>query len=108
MMAGESRRIGIEDRLYRALGQLDEPYVRPPLCGRRADVAGKVCYFGNDGFDFLVGTPSEWQLYLSAKEFRQICFWYLYQWAFVDWFGLRSFLWYKLLSRRCAKHRRIS
>ena|ERR1700676_243754 len=85
--------------LYRRLGQIDEPYVHPPKDRRKLYFGNnEVISFNNDGLDVWIGHVDEWKFHTDHCEFRKIALWYLYQWSIVDWFGLRSYLWYKLLN----------
>ncbi len=69
--------------------------------------------FGNDGFDVMIGekwvdgdhTDEQWSLSLSTAAFRQIALWYLWRWAWGDWFGLRRRLYYWNLSRKMHAYR---
>lgn len=96
-------RISLETRLYQWLGQHDGFYTHPPLDHRKLYICEgqEVVSLNNDGFEVWIGRLDKWHWHTNTKEFRQICFWYLRQWVFVDWFGLRSWLWYKLLHRQC-------
>lgn len=106
-VATAKERIGLEKRIYRLLGQYEFPYTRPPLDQRKMYISGMVVCLNNDGFEVWIGTPDCWETHMKNAEFRKICFWYLRQWAFTDWFGLRSFLWYKLLHRQVKRNSRF-
>lgn len=89
-----------EDRIYNWLGQYDGFYTRPPLDHRKIYVNDRVISLNNDGSETWIGSPDQWYVFFKNSDFRKIAFWSLRQWAFVDWFGLRSWLWYKLLHRK--------
>jgi len=85
--------------LYRLLGQPDYPYVRPPKDRRHMYFSkDELIEFNNDGLDVWIGNVNEWTFHTTHEQFRKVALWYLYQYAIVDWFGLRSYLWYKLLN----------
>lgn len=97
-------RLSFEDWLYRKLGQYDGFYTHPPLDHRKmyihkGDYRMVVC-LNNDGGETWIGTENEWHTHMKNEEFRKVCFWFLWTWAWIDWFGLRSWVWYKLLHRR--------
>lgn len=94
----------MEEFIYKLLGQYDGFYVNPPLDKRKMYIDDKVICLNNDGFEAWIGTPNEWQTYFKNEDFRKVCFWYLRTWIFIDWFGLRSFIWYKLLHRKCERN----
>lgn len=97
----------IELFLFRALGQHDGFYTRPSLDNRKFYFhTNNLVLFNNDGHEVWMGTSDNWSWHTTHPNFRRIVFWYLYQWCVVDWFGLRSWLWFKLLGRRI--HRRVS
>ncbi len=94
----------IEDHLYRALGQYDGViYTLPPgdqSYHRRTD--DSVIKTSNDGFELWFGTPDHWDWHCKFPEARKLAWFILWTWwAKGTWFGLRSWLWYKLLARRC-------
>ena len=67
--------------------------------------------FANDAADFWIAckwTDEEtgtWHSVMAAEDFRQIALWYLWRWAWGEWFGLRRRLWYAALRRICADRR---
>lgn len=95
--------IDLEQRIYRLLGQYDGFYTHPPLDHRKKYFGTDLVCFNNDGHEVWLGTSDTWHVFYSHSVFRQICFWYLAQWIFIDWFGLRTFFWFKLLNRQCRK-----
>ncbi len=102
-LLGDKPRIDLETKLYRKLGQYDGFYTNPPLDKRKLYIDGMVISLNNDGFETWIGYPDKWAVHFRNDKFRTICFWALKQWIFVDWFGLRSWIWYKLLSRQCER-----
>lgn len=98
----------IERFLYRILGQEDYPYVRPPLCGRKFYFTeDQLIKFNNDGHDVWLGSSDSWDWHCNHREFRRIIAWYLYQWVIIDWFGLRSKIWFFLLSRKIKRNNAV-
>ena len=67
--------------------------------------------FDNDAFDVQIATKyndaehSQWSLFMAAEDFRKLALWYLWRWAWGEWFGLRRKLFYWDLHRRCEKMR---
>lgn len=66
----------------------------------------RVVSFLNDSFELGFGYSHEWHTIISRKGFHKIVRWYLRKWAFTEWFGLRRYLWYKLLFRSVNRTRR--
>lgn len=64
----------------------------------------EVVMFSNDAFEIGFGWPNRWHMFYRREDFHRIIFWYLRQWAFGEWFGLRRIIWYWLLHRRCERH----
>lgn len=96
----------MEEKLYEWLGQYDGFYTHPPLDHRKMYTKdGYVISLNNDGFETWIGTPDKWYWHTKNADFRKIALWHLRIWIFVDWFGLRSWLWYKLLHRQCRKYK---
>lgn len=98
-------KVDLETKIYRMLGQYDGFYTHPPLNGRGMVIDGKIVRLNNDGFEVWIGTADEWHTFMPNERFRSVCFWFLRTWIFIDWFGLRSFLWYKFLTRQCNRHK---
>lgn len=67
--------------------------------------------FGNDGFDLHIYTryddndESRTVAIMAAEDFRHIALWYLWRWAWGEWFGLRRRLFYWHLRRKVARYR---
>ena len=59
-----------------------------------------VVVFENDAFELGFGYPNKWHMFITRKSFHKIVRWYLWRWGWGEWFGLRRYLWYKLLHRR--------
>lgn len=61
--------------------------------------------FGNDAFDVWISTQysdeksSKYMCVMAAEDFRKLALWYLWRWAWGEWFGLRRWLFYKNLER---------
>lgn len=99
---GRPRRT-LEERAYSALGNEWCGNITPPMDHRSFYRGERVLSFVNDGWDIGVGTADEWIYIFRRDEFRWMVFTYLKAWALKDWFGLRSWLWFKLLTRKCAR-----
>ena len=104
------RRFSIEDALYRLLSEADCGNEGVPLSHRtlRAESHGceYVFCFLNDSFEIGIGYPSEWHGIYRRELIHKFIWWYLRQWTFGEWLGLRRWIWYKLLHRRCEKWNR--
>ena len=101
-------RVDLETRLYRWLGQYDGViYTDPPgdrlyMC-RTKDSVIKT---GNDGSVLWIGTPDTWYWHCRFPEARKLAWFILWNWwAKSTWFGLRRWLWYRLLARQCNRIR---
>lgn len=95
----------IEDFLYKNIGQFDGFFTHPPLDKRKFYFAkDELIMFTEDGGEVYLGTSNNWDWHTKHKEFRKIVFWYLFQWAFVDWFGVRTHVWHWLLRRQISKY----
>lgn len=69
-------------------------------------------HFGNDAFDVMIyrkfrGEKSRWALFIAAEDFRKLALWYLWRWAWGEWFGLRRHLFYWNLNREIQKQKAI-
>lgn len=64
-----------------------------------------VFSFLNDSFEIGIGWPNKWHCILRREAIHRFIWWYLRQWAFGEWFGLRRAIWYWLLSRSVARTR---
>jgi hypothetical protein len=65
----------------------------------------RVVMFLNDAFELGFGYPNEWHMIIRRKSFHKIMRWYLWNWVVFEWFGVRRWLWYKLLHRRVNRDR---
>lgn len=67
--------------------------------------------FANDAGDVHISTKftdedrSRYALMISAGDFRRLALWYLWRWAWGEWFGLRRKCFYGDLRRRMNKSR---
>ena len=65
--------------------------------------------FTNDAFNLCIDTQytdeirSKIKLMISTDDFRKLAVWYLWRWAWGEWFGLRRTLYYWDLDRRLSK-----
>lgn len=105
------RRRSVETWLYDALGEeycgsTTMPLDHRTLTWTSKDGCERVFVFLNDGFEVGFGYPHEWQVILRREDFHKVARWYVRQWAFGEWFGLRRVLWYRLLHRRVDRTRR--
>ena len=70
--------------------------------------------FNNDAHEVWIwerfeeqGSVDEsWKFSCPARAFRRMALWYLWRWAWGEWFGLRRKLFYWDLHRRCEKMRK--
>jgi hypothetical protein len=72
-----------------------DAYSRAPLI--------HVFSFLDDSFSIGIGWPDRWHCILHRPVVHAFIRWYLRQWIFGEWFGLRRVIWYWLLRRRCAR-----
>lgn len=110
------RQWAIEDRATGGLGGPPNKWAASPRYPSRQHgmSSGHEWYklaFGNDAFDVHLITKytddkeSEIRLMIAAEDFRKLAIWYLYRWAWGEWFGLRRKLFYWWLNRHVAKVR---
>jgi hypothetical protein len=52
------------------------------------------------------GDGGRWLCDLRPVVFRRIALWYLWRWAYGEWFGLRRWLFYRWLHRHVARMQR--
>ena len=63
-------------------------------------------HFGNDAGDVMIylkyagEEPERWELFIAAVDFRKLALWYLWRWAWGEWFGLRRRAFYWNLDRK--------
>jgi hypothetical protein len=58
----------------------------------------RVFSMNNDGFEVGIGYPNEWQVFMRWQAARMFAWWVFKMWV-IDWFGLRTELWYMALHR---------
>lgn len=102
--------------IFRSLLLEDGSFGGPPNNERNSpDVRGLhenvtySCHFNNDAYEIWFwqefdGEPGKWAFFLDAGAFRRMALWYLWRWAWGEWFGLRRKLFYWDLNRRWAIH----
>jgi len=61
------------------------------------DVDYVFCFL-NDSFEIGIGYPDQWHGIYRRSMIHKFIRWYLMKWIFFDWFGLRSYLYFKFLS----------
>jgi len=57
-----------------------------------------------DAFEIGIGYPDKWLCLLRREAVNKFIWWYLRQWAFGEWFGLRRVVWYCLLHRKVNRY----
>lgn len=106
MVAKGRRRRTFEGWAYDTLGSEWCGNVCPPLSKSKLYLDnGKLICFNNDGHEVWFGTSDHWAYHCTKSEFTRFALWYLWTRIAHDWFGLRTWLWYKLLFRKCASVR---
>jgi hypothetical protein len=96
----------IELFIYRMIGQYDGYYTHPPMDDRKYYYNSyDLIKFNNDGHEVWMGSSDEWHWHAKHSEYRRIVIWYLYQWIIIDWFGLRTKIWFWLLRRKVNRER---
>lgn len=50
-------------------------------------------------------SESTWLIFMNASTFRKMALWYIWRWAWGEWFGLRRSLFYWHLHRRVESYR---
>lgn len=68
-------------------------------------------YFLNDAFEIWIGETctdgdakgESWKFSCRTEHFRKFAIWYLWRWAWGEWFGLRRKLYYWDLHRRVVR-----
>lgn len=62
-----------------------------------------VFSFLNDSFEIGIGYPSQWNTILRRETIHKFIRWYLFKYVFIEWLGIRRWLWYKLLHRSVCR-----
>lgn len=65
-----------------------------------------VASFLNDSFEIGIGYPNKWHTIIRRESIHKLIRWYLRQFIFGEWCGLRRWAFYKLLHRSVERHRR--
>ena len=81
----------------------------------RAQTHDIFAYFLNDAFEIWIGETytdgdakdENWKFSCRTEHFRKIAFWYLWHWAWGEWFGLRRKLFYWDLHRRVSAIKKL-
>ena len=66
-------------------------------------------HFNNDAGEVWISTKftdddkSQWVTAVACPDFRKLALWYLWRWAWGEWFGLRRKLYYRWLHRHVGK-----
>ena len=101
----------LEDRLYILLGDDWCGNSGPPgqnvsirTKGSEQGVQHVFSWGGNDGFDLGIGYPDQWLVHINRREAAWL-WWAITLRAFSTWFGLRRWVWYRLLFRRVRVNR---
>ena len=101
----------LEDRAFRGLGGPPNGHrVSPRFPSRQHGMSTGTkefsLRFDNDAHDVWIARwydeqdTSKWVLAMAAEDFRKLALWYLWRWAWGEWFGLRRRLFYWNLKRR--------
>ena len=105
------RSFSVERWLYHALAEKWCGNDNVPLDHRTLYFGNHGCEyvasFLNDSFEIGLGYPDKWHCIIRREAFHKLIFWYLRLWAFSEWFGLRRWIWYKLLHRSVGRHRKL-
>ncbi len=112
LMPGQASKGGrppfsLEKWLYRALSDNTVGCESVPLSWshkkfpafRKGDCE-HIIAFSNDAHEVSLGTPHQYDMQIRREIFHKMIRWYLGQWIFREWLGVRRWLWYRLLFRR--------
>lgn len=109
----------LEDRYEDGLGGPPNNWAHLPTFDvDRSEKDGKTWAYGynarfsNDAHEIWIGsreidngkTYNHWRFHCTAKAFRRIALWYLWRWAWGEWFGLRRELYFADLRKRVAQY----
>lgn len=106
----------LEDKALEGLGGPPNNWQSSPQFASRQHgrSTGRLWYsirFDNDAFDVWISTQfsdesqSDTLCVMAAEDFRKLALWFLWRWAWGEWFGLRRWLFYKDLHRRMRPYR---
>ena len=99
----------LEDQADKGLGGPPNDWRAVTVVDRRESSPGcqksHTMGFTNDAFELVIGTTydegkthdSVNNLIIRVEPFRKLALWYLWRWAWGEWFGLRRWLFYKWL-----------
>lgn len=101
----------LEDRALQGLGGPPNGFRHSPKFtsrqhGSSTGVEKFGMHFGNDAGDVMIFLEyadeerSRWKLFIAAEDFRKLALWYLWRWAWGEWFGLRRRAFYWNLDRK--------
>lgn len=101
------RNEGIEGLAYRLVSDENE-HVPLNWASITVDDQGckRVFAFLNDSSEIGIGWPSEWHATIRREAIHKFIRWYLWKWGWGEWFGLRRWIFYKLIHRRVERMRR--
>lgn len=102
------RRWLLEDRWHQGLGGPPNVHrMSRPIPGRDAEYVGA---FINDASEFWISAryydsaETKWMLYcVQASVFRRLALYYIWRWAWGEWFGLRRWLYFRWLHRNVTR-----
>lgn len=102
------RNEGLEGVLYRLVSrnEFDVPLDHESITVDDDGVERVFCFL-NDSFEIGIGYPSEWHAIIRRPAIHRFMRWYIRRWAWGEWFGLRRWIFYGLLSRRVARNRAL-
>ena len=108
------RQWALEDKALQGLGGPPNNWQRSPEYPTRQHGMSTshkwwAIRFDNDGFDVHILTQYDdgdrsLCLMMAGEDFRKLALWYLWRWAWGEWFGLRRWLYYRDLSHRLKGH----
>ncbi|MFH1634148.1 MAG: hypothetical protein ABIG63_09075, partial [Chloroflexota bacterium] len=108
-LPGRIRRWALEDRAGDGLGGPPNNWRASPKVDGGHGCAYKL-RFCNDGhemgiaiYDLADGMSSSWLGIVPIRAFRPLVWWYIWRWAWGEWFGLRRKLFYRHLHRQALR-----
>lgn len=103
------KRFSLENFIYKILSEKYCGDNCVPLQGKTLYVNSHGCdyvfSFLNDSFEIGIGYPSRWHGIYRRECIHKFILWYLKNYIFGEWLGLRRYVWYKLLNRKVNKYR---